>query len=436
MSAKNLNINVHHLTRVEGHGNIVVNVKDGKLETCHFEVVEAPRYFEAMLKGRSWYEAAIITSRICGICSIGHQMTSLRATESALGIPVSEQTVDLRKLLIDGSMLSSHILHVLFLAAPDALGVPSAFALIDKNFHAAELALKTKRLANDLCDYIGGRMIHPITCVPGGFTKLPTVEGLKKLKEKYEKEMLPMLFEVADILYSVADKFPSFERETEFIALSNDEEYAFYDGMISSTDTGRVPVEDYLKVTNEKIVPHSTAKHTHYNRDSYMVGALARFNNNAHLLTDTAKQVADRFGLKPVNHNPFMNNIAQLVECVHCTETAIARMDKLIQKGIEPEEPPREWKSKGGRGVGATEVPRGILFHEYEYDATGRIVRANCVIPTNQNFANVDLDMEKFVNEMLEQDLPEDKIQFNLEMLVRAYDPCISCSVHLVDLTK
>jgi len=435
MNRQNLEINVHHITRVEGHGNIVVNMRDGKLETCHFEVVEAPRYIEAMLRGRSWYEAALITSRICGICSIGHQMASLQATEASLGIPVSEQTSALRRLLVDGATLSSHILHVLFLAAPDALGVPSAFALIDKNFHAVEIALKTKRLANDLCDYIGGRMIHPITCVPGGFTKLPTVEGLKEFRTRLEKEMLPMLFEVADILYSVVGAFPAFTRETEFISLKNEKEYALYDGKIASTEDNLKAVNDYLSVTNETIVPHSSAKHCHNKRTSYMVGALARVNNNYDQLSKTAKQVAERFGLKPVTCNPYLNNVAQLVECVHSTETAIARIDELIARGITPETPPREWKTKGGRGVGATEVPRGILFHDYTYDHTGRIVKANCIIPTNQNFANIDDDMKALVPFLLEKDTPVDTMRLNLEMLVRAYDPCISCSVHLVDLS-
>ncbi len=431
---RTVNINVEHITRVEGHGNIVVRVKDGQLDTCHFEVVEAPRFFEAMLKGRSWQEAAIITSRICGICSIGHQMTSLKATEAALGIPVSEQTVLLRKLLVDGSMLSSHLLHVLFLAAPDAFGAPSAFALMDSHPRAVELALLTKRLANDLCDAVGGRMIHPITCVPGGFTQIPEASLLADIKERYEKELLPMLFEVADLLYSVKDQFPVFERETEFISLGGADEYPFYDGQVASTDTGLAPVDNYLEITNEHIVEHSTAKHTKHARGSYMVGALARLNNNFDKLTDTAKQVAGRFGLKAVSHNPFMNNIAQLVECVHCAQTAISRIDELLQRGLKPEAPPREWNCKPGRAVGSTEVPRGILFHDYTYDASGRIVKANCVIPTNQNFANVDLDMKAFVPKMLTEDIDEQRMELNLEMLVRAYDPCISCSVHLVRL--
>ena len=389
-----------------------------------------------MLQGRSWYEAAIITSRICGICSIGHQMASLQATEAALEIPVSEQTVALRRLLVDGGTLSSHILHVLFLAAPDALGLGSAFALVEANPHAAELALKSKRLANDLCDYIGGRMIHPITCVPGGFTKLPEPKGLEELRDRYEKELLPMLGEVADILYSVKDAFPDFQRETEYIALTNPDEYAIYNGQISSTDTGTLPVDRYLEVTNETIVPHSSAKHTHNHRTSYMVGALARLNNNYDQLCDAAKGVAERFGLKAVNYNPYNNNVAQLVECVHCAVSAISRIETLLNNGIKAEEPPRKWKSGGGRGVGSTEVPRGILFHDYTYDTGGRIVQANCIIPTNQNFANIDDDMKKFVPEMMASTTPEEKMQFALEMLVRAYDPCISCSVHMVVLDK
>jgi sulfhydrogenase subunit alpha len=434
--SQNIDLSVHHVTRVEGHGNIVVKVRDGKVETSHLEVVEAPRYFEAMLRGRSWYEAAIITSRICGICSIGHQMASIQATEAALGMKPSDQTIALRRLLVDAGTLSSHILHVLFLAAPDALGVPSAFALIDKNFHAVEIALKSKRIANDLCDYIAGRMIHPITCVPGGFTKLPDAAGLKKHRDRIEKELIPILFEVADIVYSVKDAFPAFTRETEFVALHNDREYALYDGQIATTDIkGTLPPDAYLGVTNETIVPHSTAKHCHNKRSSYMVGALARLNNNYDQLTPTAKKVAERFGLKPVNANPFMNNVAQLIEAVHCAETAIARIDELCAKGIVPEDPPREWKTRGGRGVGTTEVPRGILFHDYTYDATGRIVKANCIIPTNQNFANIDDDMKAYVPQMMGAGEPLDTMRLHLEMLVRAYDPCISCSVHMVNLT-
>jgi len=171
-TAKDLNINVHHVTRVEGHGNIVVNVKNGKLEKCQLNIVEAPRFFESFIRGRSWREAALITSRICGICSPGHQLTSLKATEDALKIPVSQQTLLLRKIMTAGSFLQSHILHVYFLAAPDLVGQPSVIPLVETHPDIVKRALKLKKLANDICDVVGGRAVHPITMVPGGFTKV------------------------------------------------------------------------------------------------------------------------------------------------------------------------------------------------------------------------------------------------------------------------
>ncbi|MDO9695072.1 MAG: nickel-dependent hydrogenase large subunit, partial [Candidatus Latescibacteria bacterium] len=245
----NLDIKVHHLTRVEGHGDIVVNMRDGVLEKARLEVVEAPRYFEAMLKGRNFHEAAIITSRICGICSLGHQMTSFKATEQALGLEVSEQTVRLRKLLVHGATLQSNVLHALFLAAPDFLKVGSVFPLIATHPDVVKAALRMKRLANDISEVIAGRAVHPISCVPGGFTQLPTAQSLRVLRERLEKQMLPDLVFAANVVATLAGEIPDFTRETEFISLRSDDDYALYDGDICSTDTGRVPDSEYRRMT-------------------------------------------------------------------------------------------------------------------------------------------------------------------------------------------
>ena len=429
--SRNLDINVEHLTRVEGHGNIVVNVRDGKLEKAQLEIVEAPRYFEAMLLGRSFHEAAIITSRICGICSLGHQMTSFKATEAALGLAVSEQTVLLRKLLVHGATLQSNILHAYFLAAPDFLKVGSVFPLISSHPEVVKRALRMKRLANDISEYVGGRAVHPIACVPGGFTAIPSESVLRDLKRRLEEEMLPDIAATVDTMESLAEAIPDFHRETEYVSLRSDDDYALYDGDICSSDTGRVPVTEYRRMTNEFIVPHSTSKHCRANRDAIMVGALARWNNNHDRLCDAARQAAARLGLEPGCTNPFMNTIAQVVECAHCTVDSIAIIDTLLTRGLRDEQPNQE-PTRYGTGVGATEVPRGILYHEYTYDKQGRITAANCIIPTGQNLENIDLDMRALVPQVL--DRPQEEIAHLLEMLVRAYDPCISCSVHMLDV--
>ncbi len=427
----NLDINVEHLTRVEGHGNIVVNMREGKLEKAQLEIVEAPRYFEAMLKGRSFHEAAIITSRICGICSLGHQITSMKATEQALGLVVTDQTVLLRKLLIHGATMQSNLLHAYFLAAPDFLKVGSVFPLVSSHPDVVLRALRMKRLANDIGEVVGGRAVHPITPVPGGFTHIAKADELKELKRRLQEDMMPDLIATMETLQTLAGEIPVFERETEFISLRSDDDYALYDGDICSSDTGRVADSMYMKMTNEFIVPHSTSKHCRANRSSYFVGALARWNNNHDRLCDLALQVADTLGLKPGCCNPYMNTIAQVVEAAHCTVDSIAIIDELLARGLQDEEPNQE-PTRYGTGVGATEVPRGILYHEYTYDRQGRLTAANCIIPTGQNLENIDEDMKKLVPEILDKTQAE--ITSYLEMLVRAYDPCISCSVHMLDV--
>jgi coenzyme F420-reducing hydrogenase alpha subunit len=161
-----------------------------------------------------------------------------------------------------------------------------------------------------------------------------------------------------------------------------------------------------------------------------MVGALARYNNNYKQLTPLAASVGEMLGLKGINYNPYMNNIAQVVECVFAVERSIEHVNWLLDNDIELECP--EIKPKAGRGVSGVEVPRGILFHDYEYNEKGKCVKANCVIPTNLNHNNIQKDFEKMVPEMM--NLGEKELQFKLEMLVRAYDPCISCSTHYLDV--
>ncbi len=425
---QNIKIDIHHVTRVEGHGNIVVNAKNGVLEECRLDIVETPRFFEAMLLGRPFEQASHITSRICGICSVGHSTASLRASENALGVELSEQTVLLRKLIFFGEMLDSHVLHTYMLVAPDLLNVSSVIPLASVAPDAVLRALRMKKLAGDICAVVGGRHTHPIAMTIGGFTHFPTVAEIKSLRER-------LIASRKDIDDSVALfktlPWPKFERETEYVALRKPDEYAFIDGTITTTDGGRYPVDDYRKVTNEFLVQHSTSKHAKHKRDSYMVGALARFNVNYDKLHPRAKAAADELGIKPICTNPYFNTVAQVVEMVHSVEEAIAICDELIARGVKPEKA-YEFKGKGGKGAGACEVPRGVLFHNYEIADDGKIAGANCIIPTGQNLANIECDMRKLVPEIMDQG--QEKVGFMLEMLVRAYDPCISCSVHFLDI--
>ena len=424
----NLDIEVHHLTRVEGHGDIVLKVKDGKILTNQWRVTEAPRFFEAMVVGQPFKALAEITSRICGICSIGHALTSLKATEAALGITISEQTLLLRKLALHGQNLQSHVLHACYLVLPDLMGVGSVIPLASSHPNEVALVVRLHRLANEMCDLVCGRTTHPIRLALGGMTKCPTEDELRDLRSRLAASVED-LKAAAAVFKSVLSRLPDFQRETEYIALVADDEYALYDGKIGSSDTGPAPVENYLEMTNEFVVEQSTAKWTRHARESLAVGALARFNLNHEKLSPLAKAVADDLGLVAPCTNPFMNSIAQVVECVHSVEDSIRIIDTLLERGLA-EEPLPELAPRAGRGIGAVEVPRGILFHDYTYDESGHCTKANCIIPTNQNHNNIQKDFEAFVPQLIAEGKSAAEIRLALEMLVRAYDPCISCSTH------
>jgi coenzyme F420-reducing hydrogenase alpha subunit len=424
-------INVHHLTRVEGHGNIVVNVNDGKIEKMQWQVPEAPRFFEAMIRGRHYSEVARITSRICGICAIGHTLASVKATENALGIQITPQTSKLRTIIKHAENSDSHILHIYFLVAPDLFGAPSVFPLVPTHTEVVVRALRMKRFAHEWGSLLAGRTTHPTRVIPGGFAEYPTEAELKALKKRLI-DLQPDLDATAQTVLSVADKVPSFERQTEYMALSSDKEYAVYDGVIQTVmpdgKKQRWPVAEYKTVTNEYVVPQSTAKYTKNKMASYMAGALARFNNNYDQLHPEAKKLAEALKFKPLCFNPYMNSVAQLVEVVHSVKDSIRLIDEVLRAGFKPEE--LEKPKKFGRGHGSVEVPRGILFHEYDYDENGMCKGGNCIIPTNQNHSNIQLDLEALVPQLLAAKKDEKAIELGLEMLVRAYDPCISCSTH------
>lgn len=422
-----LSLNVNHLTRIEGHGNIVADVTRGKITQCRWEVPEAPRFFEAMVRGRTWNELHHITSRICGICSIGHTLASVKATEAAFGVEVSPQTAALRTLAKYGENLQSHVLHLGYLVLPDLMGVGSVIPLARSHPDEVKTVIRLHRLANEMSEVICGRTTHPQRIVPGGFTRLPTPEELATLNDRLT-EAIPDLQAVADLVESLAGNLPAFQRETEYIALVSDREYPLYDGQIGSTDGGTWPAAEYRQIVNEYVVPHSTAKYARHNRESYMVGALARFNLNEQHLSPMAKAAAGALGLEAVCYNPFMNNMAQLVECFHSVEDSVKLIDGLLSEGVRQED--FEVKPKPGRGASAIEAPRGTLFHEYEYDADGRCVNADLVIPTNQNHGNIQADLEALLPTLLGR--PDKEIELAMEMLVRAYDPCVSCSTHFL----
>ncbi len=425
---KDLHIKIEELTRVEGHGNIVIDVKKGRIKELRLEIIESPRFFEAMLRGRRFDEAQHIMSRICGICAVSHTSASLKAIEAAMGMEISLQSVLLRKLAFTGETLQSHILHLFFLVLPDLVGAGSIVPLLSSHPEMARTGLELKRLANEICAVVGGRHIHPISMWPGGMVHVPKTDELKKLRRGLEG-----VFSGLDgtMEFLAAYPAPEFTKDREFVSLTDGDEFPLYDGSPVSSRGYSFTAGEYTKRIKEYLVPHSAAKHAKTIGGTFMVGALARVNNNFKKLGKRARAAAAKGGLKPVCANPFMNNMAQLVECYQVAGDALNAIERLLDMGPRLEEVKKP--TRGGRGIGIVEAPRGTLYHEYEINRDGIVEEAVCVIPTAQNLRSIEEDLRAFVPLIL--DKPKAEITKSIETLVRAYDPCISCSTHIMDVS-
>jgi sulfhydrogenase subunit alpha len=422
-------IAVHHVTRVEGHGNIVIDLRDGRLERCDLEIVESPRFFECLLKDRPYEEAPRITCRICGICSVGHATASVQAVEAALGVKPGPRTRLLRRLNLTGEWLQSHVLHVYFLVAPDAFGTTSVIPLADTRPDVVTRALRLKRLANDICYTVGGRHVMPISYQAGGMGYWPGAAELEALRAKLAAARADIDATV-DLFAPIP--WPALERDSECLAaLDEDGAYPMMGGPLHSS-TGKVfPARAYRDAMHEYLVEHSASKHVKGQDGTLRVGALARVALAHERLHPRAREAARRLGLVPGTTNPFHYTWAQVAETVHAYEEAVALTDALLADPA-PEETAPVTRPRGGDGVGVCEVPRGTLVHDYTIGPNGRIIRANCVIPTGLNLASIEADLRAFVPSIV--DRPKEEIAHLAEMLVRAYDPCISCSVHMVEV--
>jgi len=422
---------IEHVTRVEGHGNIKVLIEAGKVKEVKFEIYEGPRFIEKVLVGRMYYEVPDIVSRICSICPDPHQVAAVEAIEKAFGASVDRQTKMLRELQLLADIISSHALHLYLLALPDYLGYPDALSMIDKYGREVKMGLELKRAGNAVKEVLTGRSIHGCTVKPSGYTRVPTPSELEKLSDMLKQSMEGAILAVK--LFSSLE-YPDFARdENVFMAVDPGEVYGFMGNYILVSDGERYPVEEYRKLTNEVAVPHSTAKHSSYKGKPFMVGALARVLLNGRKLKGRAAEMLKELEPKLDALNPLTNNLAQAIETAYAVERAIEVIDELLDKGLKQDVEVKV-KQRKGVGVSAVEAPRGVLYHCYELDDEGRVVRADIITPTAQNAANI----EKYIKVSAERllSIGEERLEGPLELLVRAYDPCISCSAHLIKVVK
>lgn len=424
-------IRIEHLARVEGHGGVTVEMEGGAIREVKFDVFEGARLLEGLVRGRSYEDIAPILSRICAICSAAHTLTSLKATENAFGVEVSPQTRLLRELLSLGESIESHALHIFLLAIPDYLNYPGAAAMAADHLEAVQLGLRLKKLGNTVQETIGGRAVHPVNAIPGGFGRVPGFDQLVSLREGLVRGMADCEAALEVVAGLPAADF--LRAGIAFGALVSAGEYGYYAGgevaIAAEGGSESIPAPEYRRFTNERAVAHAHAKHSTYNGRPYMVGSLARLVVNRNRLGERGTAALKRLGLRFPPDNPIDNNKAQAVELVNDVERALRIVESLLESGLA-DEAPAAIAPRAGTGVGITEAPRGTLIHSYVYDDGGKIVSADVITPTAINAASI----EDHLRRAAESHAPGDEaaLRKTLEMIVRAYDPCISCSVHLV----
>jgi len=424
-------IKVEHLARVEGHGAITVEIDGKKVKKVNLEVLEGPRLFETITLGKLPAENLSIVPRICAICTLSHKYASIRGLERCLDIKVPEKTYLLRELMLHGEAVESHALHVGLLALPDLLGYPNAIAMTDKYADAVIKALTLKKYGNLVMETVSGRATHGENPIIGGFGRFPTNAELLGLKDQVAA-LIPMSEALINIVGPM--KFPEWlDHETQFACLNPPKkEYGLAGDSILVSDGTELDVEDYKKLTNEKVVAHSYAKRSRYKGEPYTVGSVARVNIIGNRLTGKAKSYYDKYYNKRWKLNPLYNNVAQSVELLYALERIPVLVDKLVSmKDPAVVKPGRDT----GKGTGAVEAPRGTLFHSYEVKG-GRMSKVDIITPTAQNLEDIERYLGIAAQAMLDKGEKDDAIRLQLEIVARAYDPCVSCSAHLVDIVR
>jgi sulfhydrogenase subunit alpha len=430
-------IDVELLCRVEGHGGIFVEIEDSKLKKVEMRVSEGARFFESFLRGRRFDEVPEIASRICAICSVSHSMTAHMALEDALGVRITPQTLAFRELLYNGEYIESQSLHVYALAAPDLLGYHSAIHMAKDHPEVVKMALNMKKLGNHIMEVVGGRAIHPNTIVVGGFSKLPGIEDIKALRP-WLVTALDYGMKINAVLATLKLPILSDNIPIYFATVPWNGRYGWMGNQVKASDGVVASCSQYASFTNEYMIDHSNAKWSIYKGKPLMVGALARLNLFHDMITAHPEryprtiEAMQALGFNGHSDNIIYNNWAQQIENIYSIEDSIWLIDQILSKGVDYEEKLPEVVVKAGKGYSVTEAPRGALAHSYELDANGRVITADVITPSAMNWTNVEEDMRRCAGAMI--DKPAEEIQRALEILVRAYDPCISCSVHVMKL--
>ena len=425
-----MKITVPHIHKIEGEAGFWAKVtKTGEIEELEFQTLLGLRQIEGILIGRRYFEAPIVVSRICGICPVPHILAALTALEKTLDVRVSEQTILLRKLLLAANIIDSHTLHLFFLSLPDFFDIENDLELLKKFKKESKAALRIREIAEEIIKIIGGRTVHPITPIVGGFSKIPEKEKLKKVLEK-----INFVIEDAIFLIDTFKKinYPDFERETLFACVFNGKDYPFYLEKIVKIGEEKFTVGDFYSAKIEEDLKNPPVKKVKFRGKPYMVGAIARIKQNGKFLEKLAKEKLEEF--KKENKisnekffkNTYFNLFSQAIEVLHFLKVSKNLIEEILKLPLKEEKP--EIKFRPSSGLSALEAPRGILFHYYEIDKDGRIFNCNIITPTVQFLLNIEEDLKVLLPKILKLKKRE-KIR-KIRSLIRVYDPCISCATH------
>ncbi|MFH1308013.1 MAG: Ni/Fe hydrogenase subunit alpha [archaeon] len=409
-------INLNHICKIEGHAHLTLKIEKNKVSVCELKAAEGARFFEALVLGKKIQDIQEIVSRICGICSCAHSVSSIQALEEALNIHPSEQQKAIRELLMIGERIRSSITHLYFMSLPDYLGYKSALSMSPTHKEKISDALALISLGNKIIEALGGREMHPFLEIN---KKLREIDKDKLIKEIENSKKL--FIKTINLFFSL--NHPKIERNTDYLSLK-DKTYAIISGKIKS-NSGLIDDNNYKKHLKENIKEYSTSKFVLKDEKPFVTGASARINNNSDQLDIETKKYLRKNKLS--QNNPFFNNLAQAIELLHLANRAV----KLIEN-LQIEKQKIQLKIKQGVGVSAVEAPRGTLFHEYKINNQGVIDYCNIITPTAQNLNSMELDIKQLANSLLLKNTSKEKIILEIEKLIRAYDPCFSCSTHFL----
>jgi sulfhydrogenase subunit alpha len=411
----------HYICKIEGHGKLSLNYKEGRAKLT---IDEGERLFEKLVVGRDYLDAPFITARICGVCPTAHVLASIKAIEDVFKVSVSPNIISLRKAMLCGQIIQSHALHIYFLAAPDYLDVVNTIELHEKHPHIFKNAVALKKAGDSLVEVIGGRAVHPTAPTVGGFLSVPLKQTLRELKKSLERA-LPVALETAELFAGF--KYPTLKRETEYLTTVKNGKIEYYEAdHIVSNQGLNTAIENYSYAFKETTRPDSPAKYGSRDGHGFMVGALARLSLDDTLHPKAAYAYNKIWHHKLPTFNSFHNNVAQSIEIIHLLEEAIEQLTKAIDDKNEVYKVP--YRVQAGQGFGVVEAPRGTLYHGVNIDEDGSIKLYDIVTPTVQNLVNLEEDADELMKR--HKSLDSDDLYNEVEMLIRAYDPCITCAVH------